>query len=156
MTDYRIEREVLIEAPVDVVWRTITEPDQIAQWFADRVELEAKPGGRGTLAFENPGGATVTAPLVVEAVEAPARFAFRWSHPDGEDPGPGNSTLVEFLLISEGGERTRLRVIESGLELLSWGDDDKDRYAAEHRDGWSTFLDRLAGLLTSQPDRPAG
>jgi uncharacterized protein YndB with AHSA1/START domain len=30
-----IEREVLIEAPVEVVWRTITEPDQMSQWFAD-------------------------------------------------------------------------------------------------------------------------
>ena len=34
-----IEREILIEAPVEVVWRAITEPDQISQWFADRVEL---------------------------------------------------------------------------------------------------------------------
>jgi len=28
-----IEREVLIEAPAEVVWRTITEPDQMSQWF---------------------------------------------------------------------------------------------------------------------------
>jgi uncharacterized protein YndB with AHSA1/START domain len=26
-------------APAEVVWRTITEPDQMSQWFADRVEL---------------------------------------------------------------------------------------------------------------------
>jgi hypothetical protein len=26
-----IDREVLIEAPAEVVWRTITEPDQISQ-----------------------------------------------------------------------------------------------------------------------------
>jgi uncharacterized protein YndB with AHSA1/START domain len=31
-----IEREVLIEAPVDVVWRTITEPDQISPDRDDR------------------------------------------------------------------------------------------------------------------------
>ena len=51
MTDFGIEREVEIEAPMDVVWRTITKPDQISRWFADRVELELKPGGRGYLAF---------------------------------------------------------------------------------------------------------
>ena len=28
-TEYRIEREIVIEAPVEVVWRTITEPDQM-------------------------------------------------------------------------------------------------------------------------------
>ena len=51
MAEFGIEREVAIEAPVDVVWRTITEPDQITRWFADRVELELKPGGRGYLGF---------------------------------------------------------------------------------------------------------
>ncbi len=34
-----IDREVLIEAPVEVVWSTISEPDQMSQWFANRVEL---------------------------------------------------------------------------------------------------------------------
>ena len=42
MTDLTIEREIVIDAPADVVWRTITEPEQIAQWFADRVELELR------------------------------------------------------------------------------------------------------------------
>ena len=28
----QIEREVVIDAPVDVVWRTVTEPQQISQW----------------------------------------------------------------------------------------------------------------------------
>ena len=36
-----IAREDLIEAPVEVVWRTITEPDQVSQWFATRAELLA-------------------------------------------------------------------------------------------------------------------
>jgi uncharacterized protein YndB with AHSA1/START domain len=149
VTDYRIEREILIEAPVDVVWRTITEPDQITQWFADRVELQAVPGGRGTFAFDSLEG-TLAAPLVVETVDAPTRFSFRWSHPEGEDPAPGNSMLVEFSLTREGDERTRLRVVESGLELLGWADDDKDRYAEEHRTGWATFLGRLAVLFSGR------
>ena len=48
----------------------------------------------------------------------------------------GNSMLVEFTLTPEGDERTRLRVVESGHELLAWPDTDKERYADEHRDGW--------------------
>ena len=52
MPGLTIEREILIEAPVKVVWRTITEPDQMSQWFADKVELvagfdDAKPGPFG-------------------------------------------------------------------------------------------------------------
>ena len=43
MSGLVIEREILIEAPVEVVWRTITEPDQVSQWFADRVDLVFEP-----------------------------------------------------------------------------------------------------------------
>jgi uncharacterized protein YndB with AHSA1/START domain len=39
--------------PVEVVWRTITEPAQIRQWFADRVELELEPGGRGLMGSDS-------------------------------------------------------------------------------------------------------
>lgn len=142
MANFKIEREVVIDAPVDVVWRTITEPDQITRWFADRVELDLKPGGHGYMGFGDQGG-----PLVVERVDPPTRFSFRWNHPAGEEPSPHNSMLVEFTLEPDGRERTRLKVAESGLELHSWPDAEKDRYAEEHRGGWGTFMDRLAGLL---------
>jgi uncharacterized protein YndB with AHSA1/START domain len=147
MADLNIEREVLIEAPVEVVWRTITEPDQISQWFADRVELDVVPGARGFLGFGDQGGQ-----VVVEVVDPPTRFSFRWNHPAGEDPVAGNSLLVEFTLAADGDDRTRLRVVESGLELLAWPDSERDRYAEEHRGGWATFIDRLAALL-AQPAR---
>jgi uncharacterized protein YndB with AHSA1/START domain len=145
MAEFQIEREVVIDAPVEVVWRTITEPEQIRQWFADRVELELEPGGRGLMSFED--GAF---PLVVEALEPPTRFSFRWNHPAAEKPAAGNSTLVEFTLVGEG-ERTRLRVLESGLELLAWPVGDKERFADEHRGGWATYIDRLAKLLGQHP-----
>jgi uncharacterized protein YndB with AHSA1/START domain len=82
-------------------------------------------------------------PVLVETVEPPTRFSFRWNHPAGEEPVPGNSVLVEFTLVGDG-ERTRLRVVESGLEPLPWPEADKQRYADEHTEGWGQFLDRLA------------
>jgi uncharacterized protein YndB with AHSA1/START domain len=152
MADLTIEREIVIEAPAEVVWRTITEADQIEQWFAKRVELDLRPGGTGTLVFDSrTTSKEVTAPLVVEAVEPPHRFAFRWSHPEGASPAPGNSMLVEFLLTAEHAERTRLRVVESGVDLLAWSDDDKARYADDHRQGWSVHVARLGDLLGRAP-----
>jgi uncharacterized protein YndB with AHSA1/START domain len=59
----------------------------------------------------------------------------------------GNSMLVEFTLTPEGDGRTRLRVAESGHELLVWPDAEKQRYADEHRGGWAECLDRLIGVL---------
>jgi uncharacterized protein YndB with AHSA1/START domain len=149
-TDLQIEREVLIEAPADVVWRTITEPDQIARWFADKVELELRPGGAGTLFFEDKATTRpFTAPLVVVDVEPPKRFTFRWAYPEGEVPGPGNSVLVEFTLTQEGSDCTRLRVTETGLDTMSWPDEDKARYVAEHRHGWAEKLGWLQGLFAA-------
>ena len=140
-----IERDVLIEAPAEVVWRTITEPDQMAQWFADRVELVVKPGAHGYMQFGDQGG-----PVVVEVVDPPTRFSFRWNYPPGEEPVTGNSMLVEFTLTPEGDERTRLRVVECGHELRDWPDAEKQRYANEHRGGWGEYLDRLAGVLAER------
>ncbi len=139
-THHRIEREIVIDAPIEVVWRTITEPDQISEWFAETVELEVKPGAHGYLGFGDQGG-----PVVVEVVEPPTRFSFRWNHPTGDEPVAGNSLLVEFSLAGDG-ERTQLRVVESGLDLLAWPDAEKHRYAEEHTEGWGEFLDRLARL----------
>jgi len=142
MPGLTIERDVLIDAPAEVVWRTITEPGQMSQWFADRVELTIEPGAHGYMEFGDQGG-----PVVVEVVDPPARFSFRWNCPRGEEPVPGNSMLVEFTLTPEGDERTRLRVVESGHELLAWPDTEKERYAAEHQGGWAEYMDRLATLL---------
>jgi uncharacterized protein YndB with AHSA1/START domain len=146
-TEYRIEREIVIDAPVEVVWRTITEPDQITQWFADKVDLDLEPGGHGYMGFGDQGG-----PVVVDTVDPPTRFSFRWNHPAGEEPAETNSLLVEFTLAGEG-EQTRLRVVESGLDLLAWSTADKQRYADEHNGGWGTFFDRLAQLLAERPTR---
>ncbi len=71
-----IEREILIEAPVEVVWHTITEPDQISQWFAHRVDLVVEPGAHGYMEFGDQGG-----PVVVEVVDPPTRFSFRHDAP---------------------------------------------------------------------------
>lgn len=143
----RIERDVDIEAPVEVVWRTITEPDQISRWFADRVELDLRAGGRGYLAFGEEKGTAI----VVETVDEPTRFAFWWNRPQDDDPTPDNSVLVEFTLTATGPERTNLRVVETGMERLAWSEGDKESYAEDHTGGWIQCLTRLAALFT-----PAG
>ena len=146
MANVEIERRS-IDAPVDVVWRTITEPDQISRWFADRVELVAEPGGHGAMYFGDGGEG---GPLVVGSGGAVAASSFRWNHPAGEEPVAGNSLLVEFTLAAEGPEGTRLRGVEGGLARRGGPDAEMERYAAEHNEsGWATFLGRLAGLLAA-------
>jgi uncharacterized protein YndB with AHSA1/START domain len=36
----RISREVVIDAPPDVVWAIVTEPRHVARWFSDEAERD--------------------------------------------------------------------------------------------------------------------
>jgi uncharacterized protein YndB with AHSA1/START domain len=138
-----IEREILIEAPQDVVWRVVTEPAQISQWFSDTAAIDLRPGGAGTLVFEEQATTQpVTVHLVVESVEPPHRFTFRWAHPDGAEARAGNSLHVEFTLIPQG-EYTRLRLVESGFQEIDWSERQKTDTANEHEKGWDVHLGRL-------------
>src|SRR5207247_6548320 len=82
-----IEKEVVIEAPLEVVWRVVTDPEQIRQWFADEAEVELRVGGNGRLRFKSGDSYQ----LQVEALEPPRRFAFRWVQPEGSPARAGNS-----------------------------------------------------------------
>ncbi len=133
-----IEKQVVIEAPPEVVWRVVTDPDQIRQWFADEAEVDLRVGGSGRLRFKSGDSYQ----LQVETLEPPRRFAFRWVQPEGYPARSDNSMLVEFLLEPEAGG-TRLRVVESGFDTIDWSDAEKARYAEGHTRGWQVLLDRL-------------
>jgi uncharacterized protein YndB with AHSA1/START domain len=159
LTD-RIEREIQIDAPIDVVWSVVTEPEQIIQWFSDSAELDLRPGAEGTLTFRgsrkgsrpNDTRAEGIVNLRVERVEPPRYFSFRWDYPGGVEPDESNAPLVEFTL-AEDGDGTRLTLVESGLQRLGWTDDQNERYVADHERGWDHHL----GLLRAHAHiRPRG
>jgi uncharacterized protein YndB with AHSA1/START domain len=138
MAEDTIEREILIEAPVEVVWRVLTEPEHLQGWFSDTAALDLRSGGAGRMTFDNrPEGRLVDVQVKVESVEPPHRFAFRWDHPPGAEAGPENSLHVEFTLSSEG-EGTRLKLVEAGFDRA--GGEEK---VESHRQGWATLLPKL-------------
>ena len=138
MLPSQIEKEILIEAPVEVVWRVVTEPDQITQWFIDEAELDPRLGGTGR--FSSPGGRAFY--FEIEAFEPPRRFAYRWVQGESIALRPDNSMLVEFTLQPEAGN-TRLRVVESGFDQVDWSDEKKTQYFEDHSNGWDRFLPQL-------------
>ena len=107
----RIEREILIDAPPEVVWGVVTDPEHVAGWFSDSAEIELRPGGRAILTWEEHG----RVPGRVESVEPPRFFSFRWISGSGTELREDNTTLVEFTLSAEG-DGTRLRVVAGRRE----------------------------------------
>jgi uncharacterized protein YndB with AHSA1/START domain len=151
MVPERVEREILIEAPPEVVWAVVTEPEHIAGWFSDVAEIDLRPGGKATFTWKEHGAAH----WQVEAVEPPHFVSFRWIRGTETEPREGNSTLVEFSLTAEGAG-TRLRVVESRFPRLEGPDDDKATYAEEHRQGWKQELDELREYVRQQVRTSAG
>jgi uncharacterized protein YndB with AHSA1/START domain len=134
MVPDRIEREILIAAPVQRVWELLTTAEHLRAWFADReARIDLRPGGAMVLGWAEHG----TFHARVERVEPPRAFAFRWAaESPGEAPRDGNSTLVEFTLAADG-EGTRLRVVESGFRGLDVPPDAQEGYARQNTEGWA-------------------
>ena len=139
MVPERLEREILIEAPLEVVWSVITEPQHMSGWFGDSAEIDLRPGGRLVLRWDE---SDHTVHGRVERVEPPRLFSFRWIRNSGTEVREEDSTLVEFSLSVEG-DSTRLTVVESGFRQLSGPDDEKQKDADSHRDVWKLELDEL-------------
>lgn len=134
----RIEQEIVIEAPPEVVWELVTDPEHVGAWFGDAAEVDLRPGGDAALTWDEYG----TFLARVERVEPPRFFSFRWARPADTPPAEGNSTLVEFSLSAEG-EGTRLRVVESGFATLATSEDEKAQHLADNTEGWSVELGHL-------------
>ena len=135
MVPDQIERETVINAPVERVWALITEAEHLGRWFGNAgAEIDLRPGGAMVLRWA-PDRANRGR---VIAVEPPTRFSYRWApfdDPGGEEPDEGNSTLVEFTLQPEGGG-TRLRVVETGFASLATSDEQRARNVDGNTDGW--------------------
>jgi uncharacterized protein YndB with AHSA1/START domain len=143
-----IEHEIVINAPLEVVWRTVTEPDQISRWFAKEIDVDFEPGAQGSMTFRESETPQVVN-ISIESVDPQHSLVYRWNYPDGTQATPANSTLVEFTLAAEG-ERTRLRVVETGVGDTDWTDTRKGEFTAEHTRGWVVLIDRLAELLAGE------
>jgi uncharacterized protein YndB with AHSA1/START domain len=153
MVDDRIERDIMVPAPVEQVWATVTAAEHIGSWFGTGgpARIDLRPGGK--IFFNH--GPHGDIPARVEAVRQPRLFSFRWvvSDPYDAEPRHGNSTLVEFSLTAVGA-RTSVHVTESGFTALDLPAQDVEVRFAANAQGWPDILGKLgahAEALTTAP-----
>lgn len=131
MSTDRIEKEVVLRAPLERVWRAISDAEEFGRWFGVRFDGPFVPGAPVTgvitpttvddevaRAQQPHAGKADTWQIV--AVEPKRRLAFRW-HPyaveSGTDYSQEPTTLVEFTL-DETAEGVLLRIVESGFDSI--------------------------------------
>jgi uncharacterized protein YndB with AHSA1/START domain len=144
----KIEREIIVEASQERVWAVLTEAGHVTKWFGDSAQMDLRPGGQAAFGWTEYDG---THYAVIERVEPPGFFSYRWARPAGEPVTPGNSTLVEFTLTAAGGGRTRLRVVETGFTGLDVSEEERGTAVKENIEGWLTEL----GELKDYAEQPA-
>jgi uncharacterized protein YndB with AHSA1/START domain len=114
----RIERELELDASPSEVWQALTDRDWLAEWLADEVFLELRPGGEARFRFgdsERSGWVEELTPPRPDGRSGRvlARLTFWWAQ--DEEP----ASRVELELTAEESSRTLLRVTETRpLELL--------------------------------------
>lgn len=135
MTD-RIEREVTIHAPLERVWKLVTEP---GWWIGDGDRSGQRHWRDGDLeVVEDPKYGRF--PVRIEATRPQHYVAYRWAPSvPGQQPGEGNSTLVEFFL-TEQEDGILLRVVESGFASLTVSDEERVAAIEGNADGWRQQL----------------
>jgi uncharacterized protein YndB with AHSA1/START domain len=127
----RIEKKILLRAPLSRVWRALTDSQQFGTWFGVKFDAPFKPGvfQRGMIVTTtvDPEVAKAQQPyagrafeITVDRIEPERLFSFRW-HPFAIEPDVDYSheptTLVSFTL-EEIAEGTRLMVVESGFDRI--------------------------------------
>lgn len=145
MVPERIEREVVIAAPIERVWATITRPEHVGAWFGDAgAEIDLRPGGVINIHWAEYG----TGYGVVERVEPPRVFSFRGALLGHTEVRADNSTVVEFTLSPEG-HGTRLRVVESGFHTLAIPAEEAAKQAEGNVEGWRIKTAELAEYIAA-------
>jgi len=133
---YQLRFERHLRHPVETVWAALTDPSQLAQWFAPG-EFELRLGGRVYLIFTDGAGVVDGQ---VTALTPPRLLEFTWTE-TGKDLG-----VVRWALTAEDGG-THLVLTHnvpesarpSGLGMLA---------------GWHSLLEKLEALLDGVPFGP--
>lgn len=132
-----VRKTVEFDAAPERVWRAITDPDELASWFPDRVEGDVSLNGDGKWIWENHGAYAVR----FEVMDPPRRLVWRWARDPETALADGVTTLVEWDLEPRDGGGTTLRLRETGFARP------EDRQ--DNDGGWDAELAELVALLAA-------
>jgi uncharacterized protein YndB with AHSA1/START domain len=137
--------ESTFAAPPEGIFRMLTEPAELAQWWGPHgftipaVELNLTEGGRYRFRMAPPDGEPFHLSGEFLEVDPPWRlvYTFEW-----EEPTPDDRKTVVDLSLQAAGSGTRL--------ALSQGPFLTDERLALHRGGWTESFEKLQAVLESR------
>jgi uncharacterized protein YndB with AHSA1/START domain len=162
MSTDRIEKKILLHAPLKRVWRALSDSTEFGTWFGLKFDGPFKPGAimRGVLVGTkvNPEVAKLQKAheglpfeIIIEQMVPERLFSMRW-HPFAVEPGVDYSaeptTLIEFVL-EEMPNGVMLTVTESGFDRIPLARRAKAFSANEG--GWAIMVKVIEEYLVQNP-----
>jgi uncharacterized protein YndB with AHSA1/START domain len=140
---FSVERSIWIAAPRERVWRAITDPEQIGQWFSPGARWGGtglEVGGRVFVVNPETGAEMYT--QVIAAVEPPSRLVTR------QMPEPPDTVHVTTWQLEEENGGTRLLLTYSGYELEPV--EARANNMEQNAFGFGMMLENLAAYVEGQ------
>ena len=131
MNTDRIEKKVLLRAPLKRVWNALADSTEFGSWFGMKFDGPFVPGARmrgvivptkvnADVAKAQQKYEGISVEITIEKMEPERLFSFRW-HPYAIEPGVDYSaeptTLIVFVL-EQMKEGVMLTVTESGFDQI--------------------------------------
>lgn len=138
-----LDLDLDLDAPIDVVWRALADPNELATWFwperlAAEVTFVPVPGAAWRI--ESPVAGMAVGGTVTEAA-APVRLVFTWAW-DGEERANPSTVFVTVNEFSPG--RSSIHLAHEGLA--------DGEELADHEQGWRDCLARLVAHVSPGAD----
>jgi uncharacterized protein YndB with AHSA1/START domain len=105
----------LFDAPRELVWKAITDPQHVAQWYGGHgftnpvCEMDVRQGGIWRQVMQAPSGAQFTINSVFLEVLEPERLVWKTTKDEQRNPPP--PTSVNTLTLEERGTQTKWTLV---------------------------------------------
>lgn len=129
-----IIKEVLINAPVEKVWKAITDKEQMKQWYFDLADFKPELGFEFSFYGQGHKGEKYLHRCTITEVVPLRKLQYTWTY-----EGYEGSSLVSFELFEQG-DATRLRLTHEGLETFPQHNDDFAR--TSFNAGWTYLIEK--------------
>ena len=119
-------------APVDKVWKALTDKDEMKKWYFDLAEFKPEVGFEFRFYGQGHKGEQYLHLCTITEVVMQKKLAYSWKY----DGLQGNS-IVSFELFAEG-DRTRVKLTHEGLETFPQNNADFARESFAQ--GWTHII----------------
>jgi uncharacterized protein YndB with AHSA1/START domain len=133
--EHRLDRDVVIRASRETVFRFFTDSDRWAKWWGTGSTIDARPGGRVYIRY--PGDVEVLGDVI--EVSPPDRLVFTYGYASGKPIPPASSRVT--ITLSSQGALTRLNLAHEFSDAA---------VRDEHVQGWRYQLSLFSNVVADE------